>query len=403
MKILHVIAQLPSKTGSGVYFNNVIKGFSGRYEQACVFGFQDDFYYDNISSDFQYAVEFKTEQMPFNIVGMSDEMPYDHTRYCDLTDEMQEMWTGAFSKTLKMVMDEFKPDVIICHHLWMLTSLVINIAEGKKIIGICHGTDIRQCEKNPHLKEKYLNNIHKLDVVFALSKNQVEEIEKTYNIPTHRIINVGGGFDENIFYPPKKRKEHESIKIVYAGKLSKAKGVYELLDALKTLDAKHDNLEISIIGARKDQVDEFNELLSVFKNARLYGVIPQVDLANIFRESDIFVIPSYFEGLGLVAIEALASGMRVVSSRIQGLMDTLGEDVLESGVIEIVELPKLYSVDIPAPEEVPKYIKDLERSIETQIENTIKCRNVSEEILDKIYVHSWDNIIKAIDIVIKQL
>lgn len=37
MKILHVQAQLPAKTGSGVYFSNVIKGFKYKYEQACVF------------------------------------------------------------------------------------------------------------------------------------------------------------------------------------------------------------------------------------------------------------------------------------------------------------------------------------------------------------------------------
>lgn len=397
MRILHVLAQLPSKTGSGVYFNNVIKGLKDKYEQACVFGFQDDFYYDNISIEFQYAVEFKTEQMPFNIVGMSDEMPYDHTRYCDLTDEMQDIWVETFTRTLKMAMDEFNPDIIICHHLWMLTSLVINIAEDKKIVGICHGTDIRQCEKNPHLKEKYLKNINKLDLVFALSDNQVLDIEKTYKIPSTKIINVGGGFDENIFYPGKNKKTGDRIKIVYAGKLSVAKGVYEMIDALAKIDSVRDDIEISIIGARDDQIKEFNQILSEFKDAKLHGVIPQVELANIFRESDIFIIPSYFEGLGLVAIEALACGMRVVSSRIDGLINTLGDEIIDTGVIQIVELPKLFSVDIPDPKEIPHYIENLKGAIETQIENVLENRNVDSSIIDKIYIHSWENIIKEID------
>ena len=42
MKILHVIAQLPKQTGSGVYFTNVIQFMQQNHENAAVFGIQDD-------------------------------------------------------------------------------------------------------------------------------------------------------------------------------------------------------------------------------------------------------------------------------------------------------------------------------------------------------------------------
>lgn len=396
MRILHVLAQLPSKTGSGVYFNNVIKGLKDKYEQACVFGFQGEFYYDTISNEFQYAVEFKTEQMPFNIVGMSDVMPYDHTRYCDLNEEMQDIWNNTFLKTLRMAIDEFKPDIIICHHLWMLTSLVIDIAEDKTLIGICHGTDIRQCEKNPHLKQKYVDNIHKLDLVFALSKDQVEEIVDTYGIEIDKIKVIGGGYDENIFYPPKDFSVSDEVKIVYAGKLAKAKGVYEMLSAIKQIDGY--NIKLIIIGARDEEHRlEFLEELKGLDNFELHAIISQMELADIFRESDIFILPSYFEGLGLVAIEALASGLRVVSSRIDGLIATLGDEVIDTGVIEIVNLPRLYHVDRPVEQDVPRYVEDLKNAIIKQIDNTLEERAIPTKVQDLISAHSWNHIVKYIE------
>ena len=46
MRILHIQAQLPSKTGSGVYFTNIIKGLEDRAEQACLYGCYSDFEWD---------------------------------------------------------------------------------------------------------------------------------------------------------------------------------------------------------------------------------------------------------------------------------------------------------------------------------------------------------------------
>ncbi|MDO5718178.1 MAG: glycosyltransferase family 4 protein [Tissierellia bacterium] len=400
MRILHVLAQLPSKTGSGVYFSNIIKGLKNKYEQACVFGFQDDFYYDILNREFQYAVEFNTERMPFNIVGMSDEMPYASTRYCDLTEEMQDIWNINFSQILHRALSEFKPDIIICHHLWMLTSLVIDKAVDKKVIGICHGTDIRQCEKNPELKEKYLKNINKLDHIFALSELQVPEIKRIYSADDEKIIVMGGGFDQNIFYRPEKKEKNDEIKIVYAGKIAEAKGVYEFIEAVKKIE---DGLEIKIIGAKDDEQEkELRQIVKGHENFEIMQVIPQIELANIFRESDIFVLPSYFEGLGLVAIEALACGMRVVSSEIEGLINLLGEDIINSGAIEIVELPRLQKVDKPLKEDIDGYILRLKEAIEKQVDRIRSGKEIDEKIRDSIDDHSWARILSDIEKIIEK-
>jgi hypothetical protein len=55
MKILHVLAQLPARTGSGVFYSNLIEGFKKyNYEQKAIFGYQDEFIWGILDSKDQY-------------------------------------------------------------------------------------------------------------------------------------------------------------------------------------------------------------------------------------------------------------------------------------------------------------------------------------------------------------
>ena len=130
-RILHITSQYPGKTGSGVYLNELIKeGNKKNYVQGLIAGLSkgEENIELNIPKKYFYPVLFKTEKMPFPIVGMSDIMPYESTKYSEMTDEMLYMWKKEFKKTIKKAIDKFKPDIIISHHLWVLTSLVKNDA-----------------------------------------------------------------------------------------------------------------------------------------------------------------------------------------------------------------------------------------------------------------------------------
>ena len=87
MRILHVLAQLPIKTGSGVYFTNVIDGLKEfNVEQAAIYATTPEYNFNFVDEKFE--VEFQGKDISFPIVGMSDIMPYDNTLYKNMTDEM---------------------------------------------------------------------------------------------------------------------------------------------------------------------------------------------------------------------------------------------------------------------------------------------------------------------------
>lgn len=393
MKILHVIAQLPSKTGSGVYYSNMVEGFKKyNHEQKAIFGYQDNHIWDILSDEDQYRVVFKSKELPFPIVGMSDVMPYENTLYSSMTEEMVDIWKEAFRKRLEKAKRDFIPDIIFAHHLWILTSLVREVFPDTKIIGLCHNTDLRQARMNPHIKDKYVDKIHELDYVFSISEQQKDEIVEIYGADRNKIISVGGGFNQNIFYPPKEKIYADKIRLVFCAKIDPSKGVYELIEVYKSLGLE--DITLDIIGSPNEESKKrLEDYIQGDSSIRVYNVKDQVALGDELREKDIFLMPSYYEGLGLMAIESLACGLYVVTTEIEALMTLLGEEVKESGIIKYVPLPRIYDTDKPVKEDLPEFKENLKEAILCQIEKVRENKDFNKKMEDKIKSFSWEGLV----------
>lgn len=403
MKILHTLAQLPMRTGSGVAFENMFRGMEKMgAENALIYGVQDPFYFNfGVKT---YPVEFQSEEVPFPIAGMSDEMPYENTVYADMDEEMVDIWVDAFEDRLLRAKADFKPDILICHHLWYLTSMALNIYEDIPVIGVCHNTDIRQAKKNPDLFEKYVYDLNRLSHVFALSKDNERDIIEIFGVDPAKITVVGGGFNQDIFHAKDLEREEDLIRIIYAGKIARAKGVYELAKAYPNLKRKYPELEMKFIGdVQESEREVLYENAHYMDGFRIYNVKDQKELGDHMRRAHIFALPSYFEGLGLTAIEALACKLRVVASVIPGLIELLGKKVNESGLIEYIDLPDLYDTDKPVRSQIDSYVQRIEEALDKQIQAVKNGEDFSEEDYQDIMSHSWDMIVEREFKIIKDL
>ena len=247
------------------------------------------------------------------------------------------------------------------------------------------------------MKEKYVLNLGKLDKVLALSSGQIDEIAKEFNYPKENIINLGAGYNEKVFFPLKEYPKKDKVEIVYAGKFDESKGFFELIKAFRILETKVDNIEIELIGNLKEQDrDRVERLVGDSKNINIYNAMDQVHLGEIMREKDIFILPSYFEGLGLIAVEALGSGLRVVATEIEGLIEFLGDKINNSDIIEYIAMPTIYDTDKAVEEEKPAFIERIVAALELMIERTRKQREIPKELMEEIKRHSWKSKIELI-------
>lgn len=401
-KILHIISQRPKKTGSGIFLSALVQNAQEKgYSQAVVAGVvaEDiESWRDDVAL---YPVEFESQGLPFPVIGMSDVMPYNSTKYSQLDCEMLKKWEGLFENALEKAMEEFEPDVIISHHLWMLTSIAVKNSRGIPVIGICHGTDLRQIELCPKFKERVIEGCKNLCGVMALNEHQKDSINRIYGISKDRISISGCGYDSSVFNCDKNAEykgNKNGIDIAYAGKLSFSKGLMQLMDAVDMLNINED-VRIVLAGAGSGQEEKSIRERAKKSSAcvEFAGMLSHSQLAQLFKRSDIFVLPSFYEGLPLVIMEALASGLRVVATDIPGVKDWIGENINKSTAIEYVELPRL-NTDVPYEEDVDDFVKRLKEAIENQVENIRKSGDSwTESVKDEIHSKSWKSVFERIE------
>ena len=385
MKILHALAQRPGRTGSGVFLQQLFQsGYEKGYDQAVIAGVplnEQNPDIDNLEAKNFYPVLFETETLPFCVVGMSDIMPYNSTKYSDLDEDMFLAYEKEFKRVITKAVEEFKPDVVISNHIWLLSTFIKDLYPDLKTLVLCHGTDLRQLERAHMLVPIVKEKIPKCDYLFALNSVQAEEIRKLYDVKKEQVITSGSGYNPTMFYPIK-REKNKQIHICYIGKICNAKGVPHLLNAIDN-SSNHKNIQLNLIGngTAKESEDIINSISSKKTNINYLGTLEQSELEGQLKTSDIFILPSFFEGLPLVIIEALASGAKVISTDLPGLSNFLGEEFEKLDAIRYVKMPRLKNVDTPYTEDIEAFENELTQTID-QVSSEIL--NNKEYKIDKV-------------------
>lgn len=397
MRILSITAQKPGSTGSGIYLTELVREYARQeHAQAVVAGIYRDDLIELPDGVGLYPVYFESERLPFPIVGMSDEMPYRSTRYRDMTADMTAQFEAAFLKVISRAVEEFAPDLILCHHLYLLTAVVREHFPRHRIYGFCHNTDLRQMAKTDLKREYIAGQIRKLDRIFVPQEAQREGVLAIYQADQEKIETVGMGYNSKLFHRTEGKEDDDITRIVFAGKIAEKKGVMSLIRSLLVLYAREDHckreeLLVLLAGSAGNQ-EEYRAILDMAKECpyeiRFLGRLAQPELAKVYQKSDIFVLPSFFDGLPLTVIEALACGDRVVMSDLPGIREWIGE-YAPGGDVRFVALPRMRNTDEPVPESLPEFEERLADALLASI------RTKERKIADVSRI-SWEGIAKRV-------
>lgn len=393
MRILNIIAQKPMSTGSGIYLTELVRVMAEQgHTQGVVAGvYKEDVISLPDTAKF-YPVYYNSLELPFNIFGMSDEMPYESTRYCDMTRDMEEKFKKAFLTVIERAVEEIKPDIILCHHLYLLTSLVREHYPKAKVYGFCHNTDIRQMGKHNLERDYIIENVRKLDRIFAPQKAQADEVVKAYGVEEDKITLVGIGYNQSIFNANGRTEEEGVKRLLFTGKVSEKKGVMSLLKCLNKLDIPKERLMLTLVGGAGNE-EEYGIIKELAKSCKykveFTGRLTPLQVADRYRSSDIFVLPSFFDAIPLVVIEALACGMKVVLTTLPGVLEFFANNAPEAN-IRYVKLPTLVNMDEPVKEELPEFEDRLAKAITESVNDESKA---NASCVAKL---SWENILKKV-------
>ncbi|MBF0230216.1 MAG: glycosyltransferase family 4 protein [Desulfamplus sp.] len=440
MKILHIISQAPDFTGSGKYIQAILKcSAKNGHNNFLVAGVQGDFSLSSkiIAVEQTKFLRFDSFDLDYPLPGMSDVMPYKSTVFSTITQSQIEGYKNAFKKVITETVKEFKPDIIHSHHLWIVSALTRELFPDIPMVTTCHGTCLRQFALCEDIGRRISPAIKKINKIMALSNYQKQQIMQIHNIPSEKIYVVGGGYDEKLFcfagkpLPP-------PVEILYAGKLSHSKGVTWLLRAFKKIAENHSlSSSLPILhlhlagggsGLEKDEcikiAEEINSISqlncsdsfersikiesdSLFRSkVTVHGALSHEELAALMKKAHLFILPSFFEGLPLVLMEALSCGCRVITTSLPGTCEVLGScDSLllkdsNNKMITLVNLPELETVDKPYSRD----LDELETRLCEHIVKSIKDLSINPEPnLDEIdrltKNYTWQNVFQRIETV----
>ena len=397
IKILHLLSQRPDSTGSGIYVQAMIReAAASGYENCLVAGVRSGYCEgpDCIEDEQCLFVNFHNGDVSYHIPGMSDVMPYESTRFCDLTDENLREYEKAFSKTLQNAVDTFKPDIIHSHHLWIVSSITRRLFPQIPMVTSCHGSDLRQFQNCPNLRQTVLSGCREIDVVIALSQAQKNEIIRSYNLAPYKIIVAGAGYNDSLFYLDTKPAP-DPVQLVYAGKLSNAKGVPWMLRALQSIHSPAWQLHLLGSGTGEENQNCLDLAANLGEKVRIHGAVAQESLAEILRSAHILVLPSFYEGLPLVVLEGLASGCRIVATDLPGTSEILGD--AEAEFITLVKTPRLRNIDQPFPQDESLFEQNLKDAIQRQIKAASGYGQIDlTPVQDKLDAFTWSGVFKKI-------
>ena len=258
--------------------------------------------------------------------------PKSYVEICECFSKIDRVWyRNKQRKIFRHIDSRFSLkdfDIVHAYTLFTDGNVAYNI---KKKYGIPYVVAIRSTDVNYflkymiHLRKRGVEILKEASAIFFLSQTYENIVldryvpEKLHNEIRQKSYIMPNALDpfwlENI---PEFAKEVQSgkIKICYAGKINKNKNCALTVDACKKLISEGYHVEYTIIGNMIDK--GFRATIEANDFIKYIPHLTKEELIHYYRESDVFVMPSFVETFGMVYIEAMSQGLPVIYTKGEG-------------------------------------------------------------------------------------
>jgi glycosyltransferase involved in cell wall biosynthesis len=228
------------------------------------------------------------------------------------------------------LLDRFEFDLIHAHVALPdgLAGAFLAKEIRRPLIITVHGKDTANAQwstahRNPDCKAAILKAFMSSSKIVAVSNYVKHSILEVYPaLDSKKIAVIQGGVDITKSHI-REEKQSNTIRILSVGPLIPLKGHEFTIDAMKEVVKAFPNCRLTIIGEGEEKTklmrqvagNELQDFVSIL------NILPHEQLLELMSICDIFVLPSWAEGLGIVYLEAMASGLPVIGCKGQGIED----------------------------------------------------------------------------------
>jgi glycosyltransferase involved in cell wall biosynthesis len=229
----------------------------------------------------------------------------------------------------RRIAHEHACDVIHAH--WVVPAGLMGAWAAKRtrkpLVVSAHGSDLLVWAKKRGIRSLARWTMRQARACSANSAEMADEC-RALGAADDRLLTIyETGVDATRFHPDVDgtaiRRQHQcnadEIVALFVGHLTRVKGVDVLLKAFARLSLPHLRLLIVGDGPEREPLETLATTLGVAERTTFAGAVSWQDMPPYFAASDFFVLPSRSEGMGIVLLEAMATGKPVIGSDVGGI------------------------------------------------------------------------------------
>lgn len=420
LRVLMLLCQKIGSTGSGIVVKEMVdRAAAAGVDYAVVCGsYKDDAPAElfRVQPGDLEMVPFNTpppEGVPFPIVGMSNRMPYESRTFQGLTLEELQTYLDVWAGRLRRCLAAFQPDVVHVHHLWLLAALAALESPQLPLVVSVHGTDLFRASDAPHLGELIRPWASRIDRLLALTPESVAVARSFYPLPAGVCEVFGNGFNPELFHPNRPVDAtvlarygipaEDRPMVLTVAKFDQRKGIDWLIRAFAQVATREPSALLVIGGsgpaAEGQRYRELAAMLGIEPQVVFAGAVDYEDVGVLMNRAHVFVLPAFHEPFGLVVLEALACGCRVVTTDQAGPPSFVPGSLRQSG--EAILVPGLPDLN-PAAAAIERFTADLAEAMAWQLQQlpsaADRCRRA------RAVAHlTWDGYVQRLGRLYRQL
>lgn len=206
-------------------------------------------------------------------------------------------------------------------------GMLVKTVFGTSFSFTVHGPDEFYDAPGYNLPEKILA----ADFILCIShyaRSQVMKLSPVYAWPKLDVCRLG--VDPQRFTSAPKTGAGDVCQLLCVGRLAPAKGQAILLEALAQLHSQNVPVKLALVGTGPDELSlkAYAEQLGIGGLVNFAGAVDQDHILDFYHAADIFVLPSFAEGLPVVLMEAMAMEIPCITTAITGVPELIshGED-----------------------------------------------------------------------------
>jgi len=325
---------------------------------------------------------------------------------------LTKYWSFARStfKKLEELNKKFAFDIIHAN-LPLVPNFAIPKESANALVSTVHSTWKGEAEAIKHeglrklnTNEKFMLEFNSLlrssekklmkrsDALIAVSMYTKKELTEFYDIDEEKIHIIYNGVDVQKFKPNKDRAglrrelglEEKQKIILFVGRLYQRKGLDTLFQSISKVVQNFKDAKFVISGEgfrqNKEKLLKLAEKLKIENSVLFVGYFPDEKLPDLYAASDIFVLPALYENFPFAILEAQATGLPVISTKVGGIPELVTNN--KNGLLVEPANSEQLTEEIMILLKNPKFAEELGKRARQLIEEKFAWPLITNEVVD---------------------